>query len=93
MIPEIVIKPRSKFSFGFKELWQYHNCCIFFHMERYKVRYKQVALGVLWTVIQPLFLMFVFVYFFLGDTFIKGDSQTIPKPIFIFPTLVLEFFS
>lgn len=93
MIPEIVIKPRSKFSFGFKELWQYRELLYFFTWKDIKVRYKHVALGVLWTVIQPLFLMFVFVYF-LGDTFIKGDSQTIPKPIFYFSGLLFwNFFS
>jgi len=58
---EIIIKPKSVFSFGWKELWQYKELLYFFSWKEIKVRYKQAALGLLWTLLQPVAMMMIFV--------------------------------
>lgn len=93
MATEIIIKRKSALSFGFEELWQYRELLYFFTWKDIKVRYKQAFLGFLWTIIQPLFLVIVFVYF-LGDTFIKDDTLSMPKSIYYFSGLLFwNFFA
>lgn len=55
-----MIKPKSKFSFGFDELFQYRELLYFFTWKEIKIRYKQALLGVLWTILQPLTMMAIF---------------------------------
>jgi len=51
-----------------------------------KVRYKQTALGFLWAIIQPLFMMVIFTRFFVG--FAKIPSDGIPYPLFSYAALL-----
>jgi len=51
-----------------------------------KIRYKQTALGFLWAIIQPLFLMVVFTLFF--GNLAKIPSEGIPYPLFSFAALI-----
>lgn len=61
MEQEIIIKPKSVFSFGWKELWNYRELLYFFTWKEIKVRYKQAVLGVLWTLLQQVAMMTIFV--------------------------------
>nr|WP_320161311.1 ABC transporter permease [uncultured Methanoregula sp.] len=51
-----------------------------------KIRYKQTALGFLWAIIQPLFMMVIFTIIFGG--FAKIPSDGVPYPLFSFAALL-----
>lgn len=80
------IKPPSKFSLNFGELWQYRELFYFFTWRDIKVKYKQTVLGFLWAVLQPFLMMMVFVIFFAKALNIPTDN--IPAPVFYFSGLL-----
>lgn len=77
---EIVIKPLNSLTTGWKEIWQYRELLYFFAWKEVKVLYKQAFLGVIWTVLQPLAMMLIFVLIFS-----KGlglHTGAIPAPLY-----------
>ena len=71
-----VIQPPSKLSFGFKELWHYHELFYFFTWRDIKVKYKQTYLGIAWALLQPLGLMLLFTFVFAKNfTFNTGGVR------------------
>jgi lipopolysaccharide transport system permease protein len=84
---EIVIGPPQKFLLNLPELWQYRELFFFFTWRDVKVKYKQTALGFIWVVLQPLFMMLVFTLFF--GRALKTPSEGMPYPIFVFSGLLL----
>jgi lipopolysaccharide transport system permease protein len=85
--PTLRIRPPKKWvPINFSELWQYHELLYFFTLRDVKIRYKQTALGFLWAIIQPLFLMVVFTLFF--GNLAKVPSDGIPYPLFTFAALI-----
>ena len=91
--PTTIIRPKKIFSFSdIGELWNYRELLYFFTWRDLKVRYKQTAIGVLWAIIQPLFAMVVFSFFF--GNLAKIPSDNIPYPIFVYTGLLFwQFFS
>lgn len=89
----LIIKPASKnVGFNFSELWKFRELVGILAMRDIKVRYKQTALGVLWSVIQPLFLMIIFSILF--GRLAKIPSDGVPYPVFVFSGLLIwNFFS
>lgn len=86
-IPTLKIRPPKKWvPINFSEIWQYRELLYFFVWRDVKIRYKQTALGFLWAIIQPLFLMVVFTLFFGGLA--KIPSEGIPYPLFSFAALI-----
>jgi len=86
-IPTIVIRPPKKWvPVDFRELWEYRELLYSFVARDVKIRYKQTALGFLWAIIQPLFMMLIFTIFFGG--FAKISSDGIPYPLFSFAALI-----
>ncbi len=86
-VPTIIIRPPRKWvPINFSELWNYRELLFFFVWRDVKIRYKQTALGFLWAIIQPLFLMLVFTLFFGGLA--KVPSEGIPYPLFSFAALI-----
>ena len=77
---EIIIKPKSVFTLGWKELWQYRELLYFFTWKEIKVRYKQAALGILWTLLQPLAMMTIFVLLLAQGMGLKTGN--IPAPVY-----------
>lgn len=69
-----------------KELWQYKYLVHTFVMRDIKARYKQTSIGILWAVIQPMFLMFIFTLVF--SYFFKVDTGGKPYPIFSYVALL-----
>lgn len=89
---ETIIEPANRFSINFRELWQYRELFYFFTWRDIKVKYKQTILGVLWVMLQPLFMMLVFAFFF--GQMLGVSSEDIPYPVFAFSGLLLwTFFS
>ena len=87
LTPTIVIRPPKKWvPINFSEIWQYRELVYFFTWRDVKIRYKQTALGFLWAIIQPLFMMVVFTLFFGG--FAQVPSDGIPYPLFSFAALI-----
>ena len=84
---EFEIKPRSKFTLGVRELWQYRELFYFFTWRDIKVRYKQAFLGVLWAIMQPLSMMLIFTFIFSRGLDVKSDG--LPYPIFAFSGLMI----
>jgi len=84
---EFVISPPGKLSVNVSELWQYRELFYYFTWRDVKVKYKQTVLGILWAILQPLFLMLVFT-FFLGKALII-DTHGLPYPLFVFSGLLL----
>jgi lipopolysaccharide transport system permease protein len=86
-IPTLIIRPPRKWvPVDFHELWNYRELLASFTMRDIKIRYKQTALGFLWAIIQPLFMMVIFTVIFGG--FAKIPSEGIPYPLFSFAALL-----
>jgi lipopolysaccharide transport system permease protein len=85
---ELEIRPENKFSLGLRELWEYRELFYFFTLRDIKVKYKQTVLGVLWAVLQPLLLTFIFT-FFLGNAISSQSGLTLPYDVFALSGLVL----
>jgi lipopolysaccharide transport system permease protein len=87
--PEPTIKiraPKKWVPINLSEIWQYRELLYFFVWRDVKIRYKQTALGFLWAIIQPLFMMVIFTIFFGGLAQIP--SEGIPYPLFSFAALI-----
>ena len=70
----VTIRPtRGWVPVNLRELWAYRELLYFLVWRDVKVRYKQTVLGVIWVVIQPLFMALVF-------TFIFGQLKGISVP-------------
>ena len=69
------------------EYWRYRELMYFLAWRDVKVRYKQAALGAAWAIIQPLFTMLVFTFFF--GRLAGIESHGVPYPLFSFSALVL----
>jgi len=68
------------------ELWHFRELLYFFAWRDVKVRYKQAAFGAAWAIIQPLFTMLIFTFFF--GRMANIPSGGIPYPLFFYTTLV-----
>jgi lipopolysaccharide transport system permease protein len=83
----VLIRPISGWvPINLRDLWEYRELLYFLTWRDIKVRYKQTALGVIWVVLQPLFLMLIFTLFFGRLVGIPSDG--IPYPIFTYTALL-----
>ena len=62
------------------ELWHFRELLYFLAWRDVKVRYKQAAFGAAWAIIQPLFTMLIFTFFFGRMANIPNGG--IPYPLF-----------
>jgi len=86
-IATTMIRPPKKWvPVDLHELWEYRELLYSFVARDVKIRYKQTALGFLWAIIQPLFMMVVFTLFF--GNLAKVPSEGIPYPLFSFAALI-----
>jgi lipopolysaccharide transport system permease protein len=70
-----------------REIWRYRELFYFFTWRDIKIKYKQTVLGFLWAILQPLFMMIIFTFFF-GKT-LKIPSQDMPYPVYVFSGLLI----
>jgi lipopolysaccharide transport system permease protein len=82
-----IIRPQSKFSLNLSEVWQYRELLYFFAWRDIKVRYKQAILGLLWTILQPLAMMVIFVIVIHHGMGI--ENTFIPAPLFYLSGLII----
>lgn len=83
--PVVVIEPQRS-SLNLYDLWQYRDLFYVLTVRDIKVRYKQTVLGILWTIIQPLFMMVIFTFLFGRLAGIPSDG--VPYSIFAYAGLV-----
>jgi lipopolysaccharide transport system permease protein len=84
---EYEIKPVSRFSFNFKELWEFKELFYFFTWKDIKVKYKQTLLGFIWAILQPALMMVIFTFLF--GKFLNTESKNnIPYPVFVYTGLI-----
>ena len=69
------------------EIWHSREILYFLAWRDVKVRYKQAALGVAWALLQPLFTMITFAFFFGKLAGIPSDG--VPYPLFSYSALLL----
>ena len=69
-----------------RDLWDYRELFWTFVERDVKVRYKQTALGVIWVVLQPLFMMGAFSIIF--GKIAKMPTDGLPLPLFYLAALV-----
>ena len=84
---ESIIVPPQKLSLDLGELWRYRELFYFFTWRDIKVKYKQTVLGVFWAILQPLFMMVLFTFFF--GRALKIESRGLPYPLFVFSGLAI----
>ena len=85
--PLTIIRPgRRALEVSPRELWEFRELLYFMVWRDAKVRYKQTALGALWSILQPLLTTAVFAVFFGRLGRIPSDGQ--PYPLFAFVALV-----
>lgn len=78
---EYEIKPRNKFSLGFKELWQYKELFYTFTWRDIKIKYKQTYLGMAWALFQPIVMTILFTLSF-GKIITNTTTLEVPYPVF-----------
>jgi len=84
---DLVIEPsRGWVSIQWRHLWEFRELLFFLVWRDVKVRYKQTLLGASWAILQPLFTMVVFSFFF--GRLAKMPSDGLPYPIFAYAALV-----
>jgi len=81
-----ITPPRKWIPINIGEIWEYRELLLSFTLRDIKVRYKQTALGFLWALIQPLFIMLIFTIFF--GRLAKIPSDGIPYPLFVLAALL-----
>jgi homopolymeric O-antigen transport system permease protein len=90
--PLVVIEASSSSlaALRLRDIWIYRELLYFMVWRDLKVRYKQTALGVLWVILQPLLMTFVFTAVLGG--FIRIPSEGVPYALFAFAGLTLWIF-
>ena len=86
-LPVTHIRPGARaMSFTLEEVWHARELLYFLVWRDVKVRYKQTALGIAWSVLQPFLTMVVFTIFF--GRLAKVPSDGVPYPLFSLAALV-----
>jgi lipopolysaccharide transport system permease protein len=89
--PVVVIEPpRTWVPIDLSELREYRELLYFLALRDVKVRYKQATLGILWAILQPLFLMLIFTLFY--GRVANVDTGQVPYSLFAYAGLTLWTF-
>lgn len=85
--PVTIIEPlRGWASLGLHELWQYRDLLYYMSWRNLQGRYRQMALGPLWIVIQPLLSMLLYTLVFGKIAKLPSEGQ--PYAIFTYVALI-----
>jgi lipopolysaccharide transport system permease protein len=83
---EVIIQPaRGWSSLRLHELWEYRDLLYFMTMRQLQARYRQMALGPLWIIIQPLMSMLLYSLIFGRIAKLPSDGQ----PYMVFTLVAL----
>lgn len=85
--PRLIIEPtRGWRGLGLAEAWAHRELALFLVWRRVKVQYRQMALGPLWMLLEPVLHMVVFTFVF--GTLANLPSEGLPYPVFTFTALL-----
>ena len=92
-VPTVVIQPSHGWSsLRLRDVWEYRELLYFLLWREVKGRYRQMAFGPLWIIIQPLVNMVIFSFIF--GRLAKLPSEGVPYPIFTYVALLpWQFFA
>ena len=89
---DLIIKPGGDFQRYWLDLWNYRELFFFLAWRDILVRYKQTAIGIIWSVLRPFVTMVVFSIVF--GSLAKLPSNGVPYPIMVFSALLpWQFFA
>jgi lipopolysaccharide transport system permease protein len=89
---KIVIEPGTENSNYWKDLWNYRGLFYFLAWRDILVRYKQTAIGILWSILRPA--LTIFVMWFIGWLFNSSLPDGVPRILLVCAaTLPWQFFS
>lgn len=83
----ITIEANSRNSRYVKDIWDYRDLIYFLSWKDILVRYKQTAIGLLWTIIRPLLVMVALSLVF-GRLANLALQQTVPYPLLVLSGLL-----
>ncbi len=91
--PVVVIQPSQGWAaLNLRDLWEYRDLLYYMLWREVKGRYRQMALGPLWAILQPLVTIVVFSLLF--GVIAKLPSDGLPYPVFAYSALLpWNFFS
>lgn len=84
--PELVIEAGRANRRYWLDIWRYRELLLLLAWRDIKVRYKQAALGIAWTVVQPLVPMVLFTYVF--SKLAHMDGGNVPYPLVVLAGLM-----
>ncbi len=89
----VIIEPvRGWSSLELGQLWEYRDLLIAFFWREVQGRYRQMALGPLWIILQPVINMVVLSFVF--GRLARLPSEGIPYPLFVYSALLpWQFFA
>ena len=89
---ELIIEPGRGIRHYWRDLWQYRELFYFLAWRDLLVRYKQTAIGILWSILRPFLTMVVFTIVF--SKLIKLPSDNVPYPVLVYTALLpWQFFA
>jgi lipopolysaccharide transport system permease protein len=89
---KIVIEPGTENSNYWKDLWNYRGLFYFLAWRDILVRYKQTAVGILWSVLRPA--LTIFVMWFIGWLFESKLPDGVPRVLLVSAAILpWQFFS
>ena len=71
----------------FRDVWKFRELLWFLSWRDLAIRYKQTAIGVLWTVLRPLLTVAAFVFVFNKVAGLRAQGN-VPYPLLVFVALV-----
>lgn len=91
-VTEILIKPNMGALHYWRDIWRYRELFFFLAWRDILVRYKQTAIGIVWSVLRPLLTMIVFTVVF--GKLANLPSNGVPYPIMVFVAMLpWQFFA
>jgi len=81
-----IVPPQGWGKLALPELWEYRELLWFWTLRGIKARYRQMALGPLWVLLNPIIYMLIFSVIFGGLA--KLPSEGVPYPVFTYAALL-----
>lgn len=82
----MIVPLKSWTQLGLREVWDYRDLIGSFATRNFRVRYRQMALGPLWSILSPLIDMVIFSTLFGGLA--KLPSEGVPYAVFAYTALI-----
>jgi lipopolysaccharide transport system permease protein len=91
---KLILEPGRASKNYWADLFRFKELFYILSWRDLKVRYKQTALGVTWSVVRPLLTMLVFTVVFGKAAGLSADTPSVPYALFVFAGILpWQFFS